>query len=362
MAKKKGKKKAASRGKALNFLKSRGFIFTAATMLGLAVIIGMFSMAGGSKTRGRLFSAATGTTLNSYAIQAQNPDPDKYQFVTYTEPKWGGQYLGVYTEITEPALGREIAIGTAGNDVLAVKAAIKAIGGFTVTNGATGKATALRDAFAPNFAAVEWTSNVYDANLNNLLATALSKDGLDSSYGKYAEDSKLDSYEIARIFTLATDPGFLANGTGIVFDYNTQQVLYEGAIKGPGDPAVANYEYKVLDYKGGKDYLTGKNEKQAQYYYQAGIWVNKTKPSYYSRTLREGQSGGDVKVLQAMLNYVKGKHGGDLTYAKLKITGKYDANTQKAVKGYVNYYGAPQGFANKRVLAMLARELNWGLY
>jgi hypothetical protein len=389
MAKKKSRAKASKKRSNFGFVKSKEFLFTAATMLALAVVVGFFSFAGGAKTKGRVFQWKQGPfvamgpngqlpagnedpnphTMFRYEVKASNPDTAKYQQVFYGESKWGAKYYSVYTEITNPLIGsRSIAVGTSGEDVLALKQALKAIGEFKLTKAVNSNADntvsiiPAKEAFATQYNATTWTNNTFDAATANYVNAVLSKSGLGSSYGDYLKDGKLDKYELARIFTLATDPGFIGGGTGIVFDSNTGVVLYNGAVKNTSEMDTTKWAYNSGAYSGQPAYRTGKGEKASAYYFTSGFWTQNTTPILYTRSVKDGMKGGDVKAVQSMLNYAKAKHAGDLTYSKLKLTGTYDKATAKAVEKYANYYQVPQSWANRRVMAMLARELNWGLY
>lgn len=351
---KKGGKRSSSK-----FLRSRKFLFLVAILLALVVIAGLTMFAGGGKTKGRVFSWKSEEAQNNYDVVTKAPSED-YQYVSYNTAEWNDRYLGVYTEKSEPAYAsRELKPGDSGEDVLILKNALKRIGKAPVFRGddgsksKTGEYKDVLNKVFPVLATIDVTNPAFDNTLTQAVE-AISYPNLDSSYGTYLKDSKLDEYELARILSMATS-SWTASGKWFVFDGVKPDVSYYKV-----SPTVNGYAIHITNYNGQKE-LRRQGEVLYKAYPLLAIQTVKSTPDFNSRVLKKGLKGGDVATLQRMISTVL-KYG-QAVAPNVKANGLYDNTTAAGIKKIEEFYGLTQdGNLDPRTHYYIFSELVWPLY
>ncbi len=366
--KKKGKKRSSKSLNSKSLLKNRKLLFGAAIVLAIVVVAGFASFAGGAKTMGKVYSWKQGKVINNYKTAKTSPGAD-YQFVMFNGSDWGNEYYGTYTEKTEPAFGsRELLPGDEGQDVLLLNSALKYIGGFQIY---TGSRTDITQAYrtvstlsSTSFASLV-NSSKFDDNTSAAIK-AISYPNLDSSYGTYLDDNKLDSYELARILTIATSHwgAPVDNSRMVTFTVGGKcKPICAGFIK----PDTAKYTKKKTTYYGQTSFRKS-GEALMKAYPAVSFAVNKEMLN--DDSTKAGKSfvlsslkGNYAKTVQSMLNLaIKWGH---ITAFKtdFNTNGVWDAKSQTALKSFEKFYGLTQdGKWDSRIEYHVIQELGWALY
>jgi hypothetical protein len=122
---------------------------------------------------------------------------------------------------------------------------------------------------------------------------------------------------------------FAGSGSGPAYDWRKGEI-------------VENYK-TFTSMPEGWDFVTFTSVYEDDSAKEVGFWMPIGNPAVGSRELRLGDSGDDVRALQASLNLIDSDDTNDQYYFKpLNITGNFDAQTQEAVKKLQPYFGLDQ--------------------
>lgn len=344
--KKKNKKKKGFSLK-LNFLKSKKFLLLGSLFLAAAILAAYFSFAGGP-TLGKVFSWKE-AKVKDYGNKKVTPSG--YQFVSYRGSDWGNEYFGAYTEKSNPPYAtRELSKGVIGEDVAVLNSALRFIGTFSVRPGGETKGQAVTIG-SGNKAAFEALKNNQEFDDNTIAAlTAISYPALDSSYGDYLGDGKLDSYEQARILTIAVSYWGVSGSAG-----NSGQKL---AFTFGGNCKVVCV--------GLTNFVPSKYDaRETSFYGQANLLKQgETRKAYYPRVSYATTKGtSDVKLRQGLMYAAIARGHIGVMKNDFRTDGTWDQKSEAAVRGFEKFYGLTEdGKWDERVEYHIVQELTWALY